>query len=432
MPLALSSKSRVFEPSGLNAKLRTRFVHFLVPSSHPSSQWVTTKDSTNPRALRGMQITASENHPGFSSANPMTGDVGGPFHMHRKQSSFSGGSVSIKGSTVSDGVGYLAEYVGPFLACDPEAEYFSWPKVDASSDSTLFALGTKAIAIVKPTNSVADAATALIELYREGLPKMVGATLWKSKTETARRKAAGSEYLNVEFGWKPLIGDIQDVYKAIKKSDAVMKQYQRDAGKVVRRKFEFPSEKWTDRKVLSSSHLPHITMSSSILMKDQGGSLRGRLIQTDIFEKRTWFSGAFTYHLPDDWYKQGSSSKMDVLLGTKITPEVVWNVTPWSWFADWFANTGDVISNLTDMASDGLVLRYGYIMQHVKHERVYSFEGDHPYSTDAVPSPITLVDETKVRLAASPYGFGITWEGFSARQAAILAALGLTKGGKGK
>jgi len=362
----------------------------------------------------------------------MNGDIGGPFSMQLTQASIGGKTVSMKGDSIDAGVGYVAEYTGPFWACNPTATFLEWPSVEGRSDSLLEALGTQAIANVKPTNSIADASTALIELYREGLPKMIGSALWKSKTNTARRKAAGGEYLNIEFGWKPLIADIQDVYKAIRKADAVMKQYERDAGRVVRRKFEFPSEEFSDSKIVDRNVLPYLPVSSSILTYHQDPDLRGNVRQTDQFSRRVWFSGAFTYHLPGDWYKRGSSGRLDKLLGTDITPEVVWNITPWSWFADWFANTDDVISNLTDMASDGLVLRYGYIMHHAKHVRTYSYEGGHPFPTEAHPAPITLTVETKSRLAASPYGFGITWDGFSPRQIAILSALGISRSGKGK
>lgn len=433
MPLALTTKSRPIMPKSMKGTLVTTQYRYKLPPLAP----VTTRAEILTGKVKGMQITASENHPGWADASPMDGDVGGPFSSDLSRCDF-GGSMTLTGSTVDkDGVGYTAVYQGPCIACDPSQSYFQWPSPTVGSDAVLKALGTKAIAIVKPTNSIADAATALIELYREGLPKMVGSALWKEKTSKARRKAAGGEYLNIEFGWKPLVGDIQDVYKAIKTSDAVMKQYERDAGKVVRRKFEFPSDKSAESKVLIASHSPYLPVSSSVLATTGANTsvqtLRGQLIQTDIFERKLWFSGAFTYHIPDVGYRGALPSKrFDKLLGVNVTPEVIWNVTPWSWFADWFANTGDVISNLTDMAIDGLVLRYGYIMEHSRHVRTYSYSGAVPLNGSPQPSPIILTVESKRRVQATPYGFGLTWQGFSPRQLSILSALGISRGGKGK
>jgi len=392
------------------------------------------------KKFKGIQVTVSENHPGWSDLSPAKGDVGGPFSTSLRSVTTGTGNVTIGGHSLTNSgrgdVGYVAQYNGPVLACDPNAAYVSWPTPPVRSDALLEALGTKAIAIVKPTNSVADLSTALIELYREGLPKMIGAQLHQDKFRKPKKATAG-EYLNWEFGLKPLIGDIQDIYKATLNADKLWKQYQRDAGKVVRRKFEFPSDKSAESKVLIASHSPYLPVSSSVLATTGANTsvqtLRGQLIQTDIFERKLWFSGAFTYHIPDVGYRGALPSKrFDKLLGVNVTPEVIWNVTPWSWFADWFANTGDVISNLTDMAIDGLVLRYGYIMEHSRHVRTYSYSGAVPLNGSPQPSPIILTVESKRRVQATPYGFGLTWQGFSPRQLSILSALGISRGGKGK
>jgi len=428
LPLALVTKSRVLVPKGNSGETVDRFYRFNLESSV-----VSTRGEFSLRNVKGMQVTASENHPGWADASPMSGDVGGNFSSER-QFSNDWTTVSFAGSDVGaviPGYGYKSRYTGPFLAVDPGSHLVQYPELTGIDDSVLRALGTKAIALVKPTNSVANLATALIELYHDGLPKIAGAALWKAKTAKARRKAAGGEYLNVEFGWKPLVNDILDVYKGLTTADAVFKQYERDAGKVVRRKFEFPTEKNYSRQLVSDNHRPSTCVGSDPLWKDEG-NVFGKLFREDVYLRRTWFSGAFTYHLPGDWYQRGSSSKMDALLGTDITPEVLWNVTPWSWLADWFANTGDVISNLTDMAVDSLVMPYGYVMQHERATRTYTYVGDSPCKEGNLPQDLVLTIESKRRLRASPYGFGITWEGFSPRQYAILSALGISRGRKGK
>jgi hypothetical protein len=116
------------------------------------------------------------------------------------------------------------------------------------------------------------------------------------------------------------------------------------------------------------------------------------------------------------------------ILGLSLTPDIVWNLTPWSWAVDWFSNTGDVISNLTDWATDGLVLRYGYVMEHTITSDTYTYSGNTGLIDGNVRvPPLTLVTETKIRRRANPFGFGITWDGLSPRQLAITAALGLTR-----
>jgi len=80
------------------------------------------------------------------------------------------------------------------------------------------------------------------------------------------------------------------------------------------------------------------------------------------------------------------------------------------------------------MASDGLVMKYGYIMEHTLVRDTYYFWGPTGYKSRNVhPMPITFVTETKVRRRATPYGFGLTFGGFTTLQKSILAALGISR-----
>jgi len=118
----------------------------------------------------------------------------------------------------------------------------------------------------------------------------------------------------------------------------------------------------------------------------------------------------------------------DKLLGLAPTPDVVWNLAPWSWAIDWFSNTGDVLSTVSDYIVDGLVMRYGYIMEHTIVKDTYthvSVGGSTP--TGLHVAPLTFVTETKIRRRANPFGFGLTFDGLTLRQKAIAAALGIVR-----
>lgn len=385
-------------------------------------------------SLKGTQITVSENHPLWNRRIPgkFPGDIGGDFSTTKYY--IDGGKPSIVnivgGNQVSGKWIYgPAQYVGALLPIDPSHSSFRFPELNASSNSRLIALGTEAIAKVKPTNTTASAAVALTELYREGLPKIIGSQLWRSKTQDALKKG-GSEYLNVEFGWKPLVNDIKDAVKAITKSDEILAQYERDSGRIVRRKYEFPTEESSTTTVVKTATHPFMWATDALLFTDPNAAPTGRVIMTETSVRKRWFSGAFTYHavLPSNEDNAlNNARKANKLFGTTVTPDVVWNVTPWSWLADWVTNTGDVISNLSDWATDGLVLRWGYIMEHCISTKTFTYVGTSPYIGGHLPRSLTLVNESKRRLRATPFGFGITWEGFSPKQLSILAALGITK-----
>jgi hypothetical protein len=116
------------------------------------------------------------------------------------------------------------------------------------------------------------------------------------------------------------------------------------------------------------------------------------------------------------------------LLGIELTPETLWNLAPWSWAVDWFSNTGDVVSNLTSWSSDGLVMHYGYMMEHSIVTRNYYSRGSRFLFANGSSAPdLRFVTETKQRVRANPFGFNATWSGLSPVQTAIAAALGLSR-----
>jgi hypothetical protein len=154
--------------------------------------------------------------------------------------------------------------------------------------------------------------------------------------------------------------------------------------------------------------------------------------RSELWSRRRWFEGAFTYYLPTDYQSRRGvrslADKASIILGTDLTPEVLWNLTPWSWALDWIGNAGDVLSNVSDYLTDGLVLRYGYMMEHSFRQYVYSYSGPQWFlGGTAVPGPLIISHEVKKRVQATPFGFGLTWEGFTPRQIAILIALGISR-----
>jgi len=243
---------------------------------------------------------------------------------------------------------------------------------------------------------------------------------------------SSDEYLNAQFGWAPIVSDIRSISNALYHADAVIRQYERDSGKLVRRKYDFPSESSTSFVTLASGVVPWIPGGVSGDLLDPTSNARGTVYRQDSIDRRRWFSGAFSYYLPDSYSASGEMRRIaqqaKKLLGLSLTPETVWNLSPWSWAADWFFNVGDVFSNLSDLLVDNLVLQYGYMMEHTVQRRTYTYAGPTGAKTrDVRPSNVSFVIETKMRQRANPYGFGLTWSGLSPFQLSILAALGINK-----
>jgi hypothetical protein len=423
--LPIVARRRDLPFPGWNAKLQTTYEN--IPGR------VDVSKASNPAAgWQGTQYTESENHPEWrpDKRGDFQGDVGGNFLSQKKIVTAGAGFTRRLTAVSSDPVGRRSIYLydGPVLPCGPTNSLAPLPPYIKSGKTTLDAWGTRAIARCKPTNRVASALQACIEIYHEGLPKAIGSTLWKSQVHAAKR--AGDEVLNYQFGLAPLAGDIASFAAGVVGMDQILAQYERDSGRVVRRRFEFPPEVSEDWSVLVEGTDAYVE-GFNALYKTASQRSKGRIVRHRTTYVRRWFSGAFTYYIPARDRKDGTvkhTSLARKLLGIELTPELVWNVAPWSWAVDWVTSAGDVISNLTSWAQDGLVMRYGYIMEHSFVRDEIAFAGPTGLqSSDTLPPIVTLLAESKVRQAATPFGFGLLLSNFSTRQKAIMAALGLTK-----
>jgi hypothetical protein len=367
-----------------------------------------------------VQTTQSRGH-GWPAGRGK-GDIGGDF------STIGIKSVLSSDPSIVTGSGRDYTFTGRQYASDPYSVMNSaLSRVQFSSDASLQALGTTAIAKSIPTNPVADAATFIGEL-KSGLPKLVGRELFKTKLKDYRK--VGSEYLNVEFGWKPLISDLQKFGKAAIESEKIINQLHRDSGKDVHRRYTFPDEV---SETVSSGNARLAWCGTSVYpycFYTATGVKSTTVISTKV---ETWFSGCFTYHvnlgttLPDRIARHAAEARK--LSGLELTPEVVWNLAPWSWAVDWEGNIGDVLHNVSRFSQDGLVMRYGYIMQQ-KTCKIDITLGGGGRLNDGPRSDLTLsvIAQSKIRRRATPFGFGFDMKALSGRQSAILGALGISRG----
>lgn len=324
---------------------------------------------------------------------------GGPWNLTRDQTIYTLGSSSsnlvrgpVRIGTPTTSVANLAPYVH-------------------KTDEELFALGGQAISRTEPTNPSFSLSQSIGELRQEGLPKLPDVRM-RAKADVARK--SGSNYLNIEFGWMPLVSDIRGFAATVRDSNDILKKYHSESGKGQRRQYSFPSsyEKQVDMR--SFSYSPAITAL---------GVAQGMQIQTK--SQRIWFSARYVYHIPagrDQYAKlerMGSDARK--LLGAELSPEVLWDLTPWTWAMDYFGTTGDLMHNISALGRDGLVMSYGFIMCHTRKETWREAQNSAGRMTSL------RIEEYKSRRKASPYGFGVDPDGLSSKQIAVLAALGLSR-----
>jgi len=343
------------------------------------------------------------NHPGWAKSLG-SGDIGGPFRLFKETYSVEASYLDIpgffRGPFVMDG---LAGGWGGYTAANSIPQF--------ASDSDLKGKGTHAIAVSEPTNPSAGLATFLGELH-EGVPSIIGHAAFRDRVHAARK--SGNEYLNVEFGWKPLMADLRSFAHAIKHGNKVIAGYRKGSDKKIKRRYSYPTE--TDSQVYSGAFAQGYTGTLGF----------GTISQSRKSE--TWFEGAFRYHIPVPDSTMGKLSLYESyanrILGTRLTPEVVWNISPWSWLVDWKGNVGDVLHNVSALGHDGLVMQYGYMMSYDLREEIKACTVQ---GNSDISSRVSKTTVTRQRIPATPYGFGFDMSGLTARQTAILVALGLSR-----
>jgi hypothetical protein len=277
--------------------------------------------------------------------------------------------------------------------------------------------GTQVINSVIPSNPVADLSTTLAELASEG--KFFENPLKDSATPSDR-------YLNYQFGISPTVGFAQDFRKAVKNRDAIIDQYERDAGKRVRRKFDVPPVITTSKSTRSSASLYGLGLGPASSRISSNG------ICTVTTKTTVWksFSGAFTYYIPKREGGLGELDRLDKLYGVNPLNNLTgtgWELTPYSWLVDYFASSGAYNRNIDAFRGDSLVMPYAYVMFTTVKDVEYSWTGNVRFGSSQVSRTYggRVVSTTLQRRHATPYGFGLSDSDLTDKQWSILAALGI-------
>lgn len=301
-------------------------------------------------------------------------------------------------------------------------------KLDELSDHQASAMGFGATgwARARPGNPVAGISTFVGEL--RDLPRLPLRLFQRLK----HFRALGGEYLNVVFGWMPFVSELKKMYELYRRLDKHLAQLIRNNGRGIKRERTIRD----DHSVTSSkSEYGYPFQGWNNPPPSWFSAYSSVETQTETIDK-IWFEGRFRYYIEDIGSSEWTRRATRALFGVNVTPEVVWDLLPWSWLIDWFGNIGDVMSNMSSNAVDNLTADYAYVMRTVETRVTkrgvcrWTQKGPSRYydvpagnvSGEAVNSTVT-----KMRFAASPYGFGVSYGGLSPYQAGVIAALGISR-----
>lgn len=242
------------------------------------------------------------------------------------------------------------------------------------------------------------------------------------------RRAIGDQYLNYSFGWRPFLSDLEKIANFDENLRHTMAQLRRDNGKTIRRGGLIESDTTTSSTSASGGATGYIDCPWS----SAGGTRADRGTKTVITTEswRCWFSAGFVYHLPLENDPNSMARLKTYLRGGGDSFSTVWELTPWSWLADYFTNIGDVLENWEASRELALAAKYCYVMYHKEIIKTSEHTG---WMTNAnwgswsgAASWVSRI-ELKARTWASPYGFGFTSGNLNNAQMANLGALGLSR-----
>jgi len=394
------------------------------------AQTTVSRNTGFPAARRILRKSEEEHIPLAPNIRRILEDTDWGSNFLTTKNSFTGGTtVSEHFATIGSPPTRSHWFRGAHLPTTPPASPSSimWPSLTPADILTMNVAGTTAISRTLPNNPVFDAATALGEL-REGLPHVPFRSMVRGSHKALDSvKGSGNEFLNLTFGWLPLLSDIQSFAKTVINSHELIKAYEDGAGKHIYRRYDFPDVVTIDVPTVRTN-VPLVPSGHPELFVTSTGN------ETILRRTTTkmWFSACYTYAL-----LPGNSQRERLLRDYQIARKLfgfepnwgtVWNLIPFSWAADWFANTGDMVNNLVNIGKDGLVIRWAYIMRQDLIEDVHTHSGAiYKDSGSTGPVTATFSTQSKRRVKATPYGFGLNWKDFSPKQLAILAALGITR-----
>lgn len=326
----------------------------------------------------------------------------------------------------------------------------SFTTSDEFNPDDLDGLGDRAFDVLRPKIEVANVAQSLYEL-REA-PEMIRTTargfvdtyrLMGGRPSGNTMRFVGSKgkpaleglraenhFLNHTFGWVPFVKDVVAVCDATLSYDHYRQRAERRNNVWMKRYFAEPVE--------SDENLFYEDTASNAWRVDPAPFVRtlpgwrSSYRITKRVSTQIWYEGSFRSYYPefDNNVKMHPAVRQVrqalTLYGARINPVVLWKVTPFSWLVDWFSNTGSLIQRAQDALTDSNVSRYVYVMRHRHYEYLFrqTFTTIDGARGDMVWS---LGGEAKLRArATSPFEFRLRTGGLTAKQGAILAALGLS------
>lgn len=260
---------------------------------------------------------------------------------------------------------------------------------------------------------------------REGMGRIPGSALKRLWDDPNRAnvkhlkggaKAYADEYLNIAFGLSPSIRTVTDLINLHANFDAALAKVLSPLTGTTRR-----SRNVRDDKSVTTSEIsawpPYTGMGATI----------GKLTTTDVKTQHVWVEATYDYRPAIAGAKTVLQDLLTYVNALGLTPnlDAMWELTPYSWLADYFLNAGSFTKNLSYLGRNGVGLHHAYLMAKTIVDTKWVWRGI--IAGQRVETSVTRRVEISQRFRAHPLGFGFKTS-ITPGQWAILAALGVSRG----
>ncbi len=289
---------------------------------------------------------------------------------------------------------------------------------------------------MSPEHEDASILVSAVELLRGDVPSVLKnfRKYWDEGQSLA--KTLGSEYLNISFGWTPLMNEFAGIVKHFMTLDRLL--YYDSTRR--HRHWVGPSASstvQTANAVVASNQ----NLNSLSYTRDSQAQLTSGGISGTVLDSYTWFQD---YRLsarfagiarPSRAADMFNDKALAVLgnLGIVNDPDLVWELAPFSWLADWAVNIGSGMENATyySKSNGGRSIDYAYVSTKTtvsEERRVLTLNAQPVTTTQRIDNGKSSIVTTQLdRRRVSPFGIGVDLSGLSSGQFNILVALGLAK-----
>ncbi len=255
----------------------------------------------------------------------------------------------------------------------------------------------------------------------------------------------GKNYLGYQFAVLPLVSDLRKIGDTLARATTALTGFNTPIHRNRTKGVSVNPTQTTslnERPLAVAGGYAGIPLLESQMQKDYGtsavqgtvGGIRANVWSSTSEETRTWYEAEYVLVPKVGFDPPSYLDKLEFLMNTDFTARTLWELSPWSWLADWTLKVGDSIGANEIATSNRLVTNYAYAMSEQKKTSVFvakNFRPDVNYAAVGFPAQYVSTRTTTVkrRIRANPFGFNPVSSSITrTEQWAILGALAASKG----